>query len=177
MLEATPSYIKSLLMPNGKSKSGRRIWSVDLETVWLPLFHATNIMGDTAIPSEALGAPIRLSYDKDGAVRFGRTGRPATKVVREIAQTVMLIRENFVANLQGYTHEVAEGKANEYKASVMTALKAGKPIQLKDKTELQKAVQAQLEQSMREAEAQPEPEPEPAKSQPEPRKEKQAVTA
>src|SRR3990172_124444 len=32
----TPSYIKSLLIPNGKKPAGRKVWSIDLETVWLP---------------------------------------------------------------------------------------------------------------------------------------------
>ena len=172
MFEQTPSYIKQLLMPNGKSKQGRRVWSIDLETVWLPLLHATNVMGDTAIPAEALGAPIRLGYDKDGAVKFSNSGRPVTKVVKEISQTVTLIRENMVATLQDFTHQVVEGKANEYKASVTTALKAGKPILDKDRLDLNKAVKAQVEQALREAEGKPEPAPEPA-----PEKHKQAVTA
>lgn len=169
MFEQTPSYIKQLLMPNGKSKRGRRVWSIDLETVWLPLFHATNVMGDTAMPAEALGAPIRLSYDKDGAVKFGRTGRPQTRVAREITQTVTLIRENMVANLQDFTHQVAEGKAKEYKASVTTALKAGKPILDKDKVELDKAIKAQLDEAIRQAELQAE--------EPQEIKEREAVTA
>jgi hypothetical protein len=38
----TPNYIKSLVMPNGKKPAGRRVWSIDLETVWLPFFYATN---------------------------------------------------------------------------------------------------------------------------------------
>ena len=152
MLEATPSYIKQLLQPNGNKKQGRRIWSIDLETVWLPLFHATNVMGDTAIPSEALGCPIRLSMDKDGAVKFSQSGRPVTKVVKEISQTVTLVRENMVANLQTFTHDVAESKASAYKASVTTALKAGLPFATKDKADLAKAVNAQVEQAIRDTE-------------------------
>ena len=174
MLEATPSYIKSLLMPNGKKQTGRRVWSIDMETVWLPLLHATNVMGDTAIPAEALGAPIRLSYDRDGAVKFGKSGRPVTKVVKEISQTVTLIRENLVANLQDYTAQVAESKAKEYKVSVTSALKAGKPILDNDKAELSKAVQAQLDEAVRKAEAEAQAE---AEAPPEPEREKQAVTA
>ncbi|GAJ15229.1 unnamed protein product, partial [marine sediment metagenome] len=65
-MKDTPNYIKSLLLPNAKSPRGRRVWSIDLETAWLPFFTATNTMGDTAIPADALGAPIRLAYDKDG---------------------------------------------------------------------------------------------------------------
>ena len=167
----TPSYIKQLLQPNGGKRQGRRVWSIDLETVWLPFFHATNVMGDTALPSEALGSPVRLAYDKDGAVKFSKSGRPVTKVAKELSQTVMLVRENMVANLQGYTQDVAKDKANEYKSSVITALKAGKPIIDKDRVELDKAVKAQIEQAMREREAQP------TEAQPTEIRTKQAVTA
>ena len=38
----TPNYIKSLLAPNTKKPQGRKVWSIDLETVWLPFFTATN---------------------------------------------------------------------------------------------------------------------------------------
>lgn len=152
-MEASPGYIKQLLQPNGSKKQGRRVWSVDLETVWLPFFHATNVMGDTAIPSDALGSPIRLAFDRDGAVKFSRTGRPVTRVVKDITQTVTLIRENMVANLQDYTAQVAEAKASQYKQSVSQAIKAGKPIIEKDRHELDKAIQAQMEQAVKEAEA------------------------
>ena len=152
-METSPSYIKQLLQPNGNKRQGRRVWSIDLETVWLPFFHATNVMGDTAIPAEALGCPIRLGYDKDGAVKFSKSSRPVTKVAKELSQTVTLVRENMVANLQDYTRQVAEGKANEYKTSVTTALKAGKPILDKDRVELDRAIKAQIEQAMREAES------------------------
>jgi len=174
-MENTPSYIKSLLMPNGKKSGGRRVWSIDMETVWLPLLHATNVMGDTAIPAEALGAPIRLSYDKDGGVKFAKSGRPVTKVVKEISQTVTLIRENLVANLQDYTNQVAESKPKEYKVSITSALKAGRPILDNDKAELSKAVQAQLDEAMRKAEYESEAEAPPVEAPPE--REKQAVTA
>lgn len=158
-MDISPDYIKQLLRPNGNKAQARRVWSIDLEAVWIPLFHATNVMGDTAIPAEALGCPIRLGFDKDGAVKFGRTGRPVTRVAKEITQTVTLIRENMVANLQSYTHQVAESKANAFKASVTQAHKAGKPLMQKDRAELDKAIQAQLEASIKEAEAVTEPEP------------------
>ena len=61
------TYIKALVTPQAKQAgNSRKVWSVDLETVWLPFFTATNTQGDTAIPSEALGAPLRLGYNKDG---------------------------------------------------------------------------------------------------------------
>ncbi len=178
MIETSPSYIKQLLTPNGNKKQGRRIWSIDLETCWLPFLHATNVMGDTAIPAEALGCPIRLSQDRDGAVKFSKSGRPVTKVVKEISQTVTLVRENMVANLQSYTHEVAESKANQYNASIATALKAGKPIMDKDRLDLDRAVKAQIEKALREAEAEAkQAEAKPAEAKPADTRQKEAVHA
>ena len=46
----TPNYIKSLVTPTTKQPQGRKVWSIDLQQVWLPFFTATNTMGDTAIP-------------------------------------------------------------------------------------------------------------------------------
>ena len=104
----TPNYIKSLLVPNTKKPQGRKVWSIDLETVWLPFFTATNTMGDTAIPSEALGCPMRLAYDKDGAVRFSANGKPVIRVAKELSQSVAMVRDNFQANLISYTGEVMQ---------------------------------------------------------------------
>ena len=47
----TPNYIKNLLKPTANKATSRKVWSIDLETVWLPFFTATNAMGDTAISS------------------------------------------------------------------------------------------------------------------------------
>ena len=37
-MKNTPNYIKTLVKPSGKS-TGRKVWSVDLETVWLTVFY------------------------------------------------------------------------------------------------------------------------------------------
>ena len=172
-MKSTPQYIRNLLLPNAKSPTGRRVWSIDLETVWLPFFMATNTMGDTAIPLDALGSPIRLAYDKDGGVKFSKAGRPVTKVVKPIADSVTLIRQNFVANLQQYAEQVATDRQSDYAKLIEQSVIAGKPIKDHDKVELDKAIQLQLEEAMRQAQKEAnEPEPEPA---PEP--EPQLVTA
>jgi len=148
-MKQTPNYIKNLLMPSTKTAQSRRVWSIDLETVWLPFFTATNTMGDTAIPSDALGAPIRLAYDKDGSVKFSKTGRPVSKVAKPIGDSVTLIRQNFVANLVDYAEQVLASKQEEYAKQVELAQKAGQPIIAHDKEELDKAIQLQLEEAMR----------------------------
>ena len=152
-MKTTPNYIKSLLLPNAKSTQERRVWSIALETVWLPFFTATNTMGDTAIPLDALGCPIRLAYDKDGSVKFSKSGRVVTKVVKPIAESVTLIRQNFVANLQQYSEQVATDRQEDYAKQIEKATIAGKPIIAHDRAELDKAIQLQLEEAMRQAEA------------------------
>ncbi|KKM15782.1 hypothetical protein LCGC14_1692560 [marine sediment metagenome] len=147
----TPSYIKSLLAPNPKAQQGRRVWSIDLETVWLPFFTATNTTGDTAIPPDALGCPIRLAYDKDGSVKFSNAGRPVTRVAKPLADSVTLVRQNFVANLQRYAGQVAQQMKEEYGQQIKLAHSAGQPLIQHDKTELDRAIQLQLEEAMRQA--------------------------
>ena len=149
----TPSYIKALLIPNGKKPAVRKVWSIDLETVWLPFFTASNVVGDTRIPAEALGAPLRLAYDTDGSVKFSKTGRPITKVVKEIADSVRMVRENFTASLLAHANGVITDNAEGYKAQVEMAKKAGEPILTKDKENLQEAMLKAMEAA---AEAEPE---------------------
>jgi len=150
-LKDSPQYIKNLLLPSTRSPRGRRVWSIDLETTWLPFFMATNTMGDTAIPADALGSPIRLAYDKDGSVKFSKSGRPVSRVARPISDSVTLIRQNFVANLQQYAEQVATDRQEDYAKQVEMATIAGKPIIAHDRVELDKAIQLQLEEAIREA--------------------------
>ncbi len=174
-MNETPNYIKALLIPSPKSPRGRRVWSIDLETVWLPFLTATNTMGDTAIPSDALGSPIRLAYDKDGSVRFGKTGRPISRVAKPISESVTLIRQNFVANLQQYAEQVATDREKDYAKQIARAVKAGKPITAHDKAELDKAIQLQVAEAIRQS--QEEAQSEATKAPSEAEKEKELVTA
>ncbi|GAJ01546.1 unnamed protein product, partial [marine sediment metagenome] len=96
-----------------------------------------------------MGAPIRLSYDKDGSVRFGRTNRPVTKVAKPISDTVSLIRSNFVANLQQYAENVASTRKQDYASLVGSSAKAGQPFIAKDEEALAEAVKLQIEEVMR----------------------------
>ncbi len=141
----TPNYIKALLTPNTQKPQGRKVWSIDLENVWLPFFTATNTMGDTSIPSDALGCPLRLGYDKSGAVRFSQAGRPVIRVAKDISDNVRLVRDNFTANLSSYAGEVMTQNTEAYKAQVELANKAGLPIAQHDSQQLSKAIQAQVE--------------------------------
>ena len=132
----SPQYIKALLKPNGSKPQGRRVWSIDLESVWLPFFTATNTMGDTALSAEALGAPLRLAYNPDGTPKFGKTGRPVIRVVKDLADHVRLIRENFVAGLAAYAGEIIAECPDGYKRQVLAAQAAGRPIVDRDRAAL-----------------------------------------
>ena len=167
----TPNYIKSLLIPNGKKPRGRRVWSIDLETVWLPFFTATNTMGDTVIPADALGAPLRLAYDQDGSVKFSKTGRPVTKVAKDIADNVRLVKDNFTASLLSYANGVITENPEGYKAQVEQARQAGEPIVNRDRQNMEQAIAKMREAELAEAIAQAEVKPKSkakAKAEPEP---------
>ena len=144
MTEA-PSYIKALLKPNGKQSQGKRVWSIDLETVWLPFFYSTNISQLTAIPADALGAPIRLAYNGDGSVKFGKSGRPVTKVAKELADSVKMVKENFVANLIAFANTVRTERPDDYNMLVRQAQEAGLPIRERDRKNLDDAIAKQRE--------------------------------
>ena len=149
----TPNYIKALVKPNGKGKANaRRVWSIDLETVWLPFFMATNTAGDTAIPNEALGAPLRLATNPDGAVRFSKQGRPVIKVAKDISDNIRLVRENFVSGLQSYATKVATDSHDAYIAQCLKAKEAGKPLIDHDSVMLDKAIAKMQAEAIAEAE-------------------------
>ena len=136
----TPTYIKSLLTPTAKAPAGRKVWSIDLQAVWLPFFTATNAMGDTAIPAGALGCPLRLGYDKAGAVRFTPAGRPVVKVAKELADSVRMVKDNFTANLLAYAGNVIKEHGDQYKAIVQSATVAGESLFQTDKANLEAAI-------------------------------------
>ncbi len=155
----TPSYIKALKLPEAKTAKparARRIWSIDPEAVWLPFFHATNTMGETAISGEALGAPLRLAVGKDGAIRFNQSGMPVIRVVKDISDMVRYIREQFTAGLMSYTNGVATENPDGYTASIRLAVVAGKPIIQHDTALLANALANQAEaEAIAKAEAKP----------------------
>lgn len=149
----TPNYIKALLMPNGRKPAGRKVWSIDLEMVWLPFFTATNTIGDTHVSPDALGAPLRLAYEADGSVKFSKTGRPVMKVAKDLSDNIRLVRENFSAGLISYANGVVSEMPEAYKAQVEAARKAGEPIISKDRQNLEQALAKAVEDAIREAEA------------------------
>jgi hypothetical protein len=147
----TPAYIKSLLIHNGKRQVGRKAWSIDIEQVWLPFFTATNAVGDTALPFDVLGCPIRLAHEQDGSVKFSKTGRPVTRVAKELAEGVRMVRDNFVGGLVAYAEAVAQQSPDAYNKVADKARKAGEPIARRDASDLAIAQKARIAEEVTEA--------------------------
>jgi len=188
MEQTIPGYISALVKPLPGRGSDRRAWSIPLAGVWLPFFTATNTAGETAIEAEALGAPLRLQYEKDGTPKFSQNGKPVIRIVKELSEQIRLVRENFMAGLLSYAQAVQKAMPGEYKAQVEVAQKAGGTITTQDAAALTayfevlkaKAVADQaeaeaetkskrkakpspaVEQAIAEAEAKAAPAPEPA---------------
>jgi len=135
----TPAAIAKMLRPVATKPQGRKVWSIDLETVWIPFFTASNTVGDTSIPNDALGAPLRLAKDKDGSIRFNDAGRPVLKVAKELSKAVGDVRQNIIAELMAFPQIVYKAKPDEYKAQLELNHKAGQPIMDKMVTEIQQA--------------------------------------
>lgn len=132
----TPGYISALLQPAPGRAADRRVWSIPLGGVWVPFFTATNSCGETAIAPEVLGAPLRLAKDADGTPKFGKSGRPILRVVKELSDQVRIVRDNFTAGLLAYVDTVRKGNPEAYKSQVEMARKAGEPLMEKDAADL-----------------------------------------
>lgn len=148
----TPAAIAKMLKPVATKPQGRKVWSIDLETVWIPFFTASNTVGDTNISHEALGAPLLLAKDKDGTIRFNDAGRPVLRVNKELSKAVGDVRQNIIAELMNYPQIVYKAKPEEYKAQLEANHKAGQPIIDKMTSEI---TAAQVAQATAEASAVP----------------------
>jgi len=147
----TPTYIKGLVSPrNGQAGASRKVWSIDLET-WRGFFTATNVAGETDIPRDAIGAPLRAARAKDGSIRFNDDGHPIVRVAKPLNDAVKLVRENFTAGLMDYTAAVAKTEGDKFKAEAEACLAAGNPITIKDSLDVAQAIADAMAQAEREA--------------------------
>lgn len=144
--------IQSLLAPTTKGGPERKAWSIGLEAVWVPFFIATNVMGQTDIPSDVLGAPLRLNKTKDGEIRFSANGRPVMKIAPELNSQINLVRENFAASLINTAAAVAEERPVEYRDHVTEIQAAGAPILESDTIELDATLMVLKARAEKEAE-------------------------
>ncbi len=106
----------------------RKVWSIALETTWIPFFTAANVVGETSIPADVLGAPLRLAKDKDGTVRFSQNGRPVLRVHKDLNDQIRMARENFEASLVTFAVDTQKAMPEAYKAQVLKSLEAAVPI-------------------------------------------------
>jgi len=121
-------FITALLAPSKGSRGSRRAWGIDVETVWVPFFTATNVEGTTTLPDDVLGAPIRLAKTKDGEVRFDNNGRPRTRVAPELNAQVTLVKENLVSAMMARVGLVMEELPDAYRKQVAAAQEAGQVV-------------------------------------------------
>jgi hypothetical protein len=160
-------FFSALHMPRAKVDGGKRVWGMDLESVVLPHLIATNVMHETDVSLEALGAPIRPNYAKDGTVKFTRNGKPSLSVVKPIRDQVALMRENIIAGIQADTRAVRNDHPEEYTQMVALAKKAGEPIIKADSDNVSAAIKKQIDAAMEEAARKVAAEPTPAPPEPE----------
>jgi len=149
------NYITTLLQPRAKASQERRVWSMPLDSCVVPYLTGMNVLGKSHIPHDALGAPIRLGYAKDGAVKFNAKGRPVFVVADPIKDAVSLMRENLIANMKAKAHEVATGALKDaYEAEVRASVEAAKPVRERDTEKLAAAEKARFEAELAKAAAQ-----------------------
>ncbi len=132
--------------PVKEGASDRRSWGIPVFQVWVPFFTATNAKGESHISAEALGYPVRLAKDKDGSPKFSTTnGRPVLRVVKELSDSVRIVKENFIAELAAYPVAVKAQYPEEYAAQVAVAYAKGQALADKDIAVLQAYAEAPAE--------------------------------
>jgi hypothetical protein len=124
----TNADITSMLKPQFKSGSEKRAWSIGIRTTWVPFYTATNAAGKSSIPADVLGAPERLARNKDGSIKFSKSGRPVMRVHPVLAEKVKICRDNYEADLLGYVGRISSEMPGKYKAEVQLAQRAAVPI-------------------------------------------------
>ncbi len=124
----TPDSIKGLFKPQAAKATSRKVWSIDLSTVWIPFYTAANVTGDAKVSPDALGAPLRLAKDKDGVVRFSQNGEPVLRVNKELSDQIRLAKENFEFGLVSFAVSVQKANPDGYREQVAANMKAALPI-------------------------------------------------
>ncbi len=131
-------YITEMVKDNGKKTTERKVWSIGLETALIPFFVATNATGRTKIDRDAIGSPLRLAYNQDGSVKFSKTGKPIIRVAKPISDQVKVMRDNYIAGLQKFAHDVQQSETESYNSEATACLSAGKPIADRDQANIDK---------------------------------------
>jgi hypothetical protein len=116
----------------------KKVRSIPLDTVLIPLLTLSNALGITDIDKASLGYSIRIAHDKAGNPKFNANGQLKYEVAKPIRDNARTIHENWIDSLkvevsQGYLAN-REAYDNERKAQLTASI----PTQNADKIELAK---------------------------------------
>jgi hypothetical protein len=129
-----------LFKPVEKKSQDRKVWGIGLSVYWLPFFTASNAAGETNLPPDVLGAPLRVRRDKNtNEPRIGSNGRPSFMVAEPLRLQIQKAQDNVIATLVDYTREKQELHPAEYASQVQMAAEAGAPIMVKDVADINDA--------------------------------------
>lgn len=119
----TTRSIGYLFKPVEKKSQDRKVWGIGLGAIWVPLFTASNAAGETNLPPDALGAPLRVRRDKNtNEPRIGSNGRPAFMAAEPLRLQIQKAQDNVIATLLDYTREKQELHPAEYASQVQMAV-------------------------------------------------------
>lgn len=128
--------IHALMKQSPDKAKDRTVWGLPLNGLWIPFFMGTNAVGESNIDSGSLGCPLRLSVDKDGVPKLKDDGSARYQVDKAISKAVTGVKDNIAFGLRAFTDTVKKTHAEEYKAQVEAAQKAGEAIREHDDTTL-----------------------------------------
>lgn len=139
----TPDYSAYFRPIARLGKSGKKLWSADLETFWVGKALASNVMGYSDVPLQDIGAPIRVARNKDtNEPKFSSTGRLVTVASPGMKEYVQRVQENVFATLNQFEGNVRDERPEAFGRMVAAAAVAGRPIQEKDATDAAEAEEA-----------------------------------
>ncbi|MDP2730579.1 MAG: hypothetical protein Q8O55_08845 [Dehalococcoidales bacterium] len=128
--------IHSLMKQSPNKAKDRTVWGLPLNGLWIPFFMGTNAVKESNIDSGSLGCPLRLSVDKDGVPKLKDDGSARYTVDKNISKAVNGVKDNIAFGLMAFTATIQKTHAEEYKAQVDAAQKAGETIREHEDTTL-----------------------------------------
>ena len=128
--------IHSLMKQSPDKAKDRSVWGLPLNGLWIPFLTATNTVGESNIDSGSLGCPLRLSVDKDGVPKLKDDGSARYQLDKTISKAVNGVKDNIAFGLMAFTATIQKTHAEEYKAQVEAAHKAGDAIREHEDTTL-----------------------------------------
>ncbi len=119
-----PSFVTALAIKPAKREGKRNVWSIDLQDTWIPAFTAMNANGAASISPSALGHPLNLVLEADGAPRY-RNGVPVLRVAHEIRDAITQIKAQMVSEMAHYVANTIKDNGPAFSAQIALNHKAG----------------------------------------------------